>query len=82
LPRASPAWSTIGPPKSLTSFLNQGSVATDLADLVRLVESGTLAVEIGWHGPLERYADAADALRGRRVNGKAVFDVVGHPPGS
>jgi NADPH2:quinone reductase len=42
---------------------------------VRLVESGVLPVEIGWQGPLEQFADAADALRGRRVNGKAVLDV-------
>jgi NADPH:quinone reductase-like Zn-dependent oxidoreductase len=77
-PAVFPPYSTIGPPKSLTSFLNEGSVAADLADLVRLVESGALPVEIGWRGPLERFADAADALRGRRVNGKAVLDVAGH----
>lgn len=74
-PAVFPPYSTIGPPKSLTSFLNEGSAAADLADLVRLVESGALPVEIGWQGPLEQFADAADALRGRRVNGKAVLDV-------
>jgi NADPH2:quinone reductase len=74
-PAVFPPYSTIGPPKSLTSFLNEGSAAADLADLVRLVESGVLPVEIGWQGPLEQFADAADALRGRRVNGKAVLDV-------
>lgn len=74
-PAVFPPYSTIGPPKSLTSFINEGAVADDLADLVRLVESGALPVEIGWQGPLEKFADAADALRGRRVNGKAVLDV-------
>jgi NADPH2:quinone reductase len=77
-----PPYSTIGPPKSLTSFLNEGSVAADLADLVRLVELGALPVEIGWRGPLERFTDAAEALRGRRVSGKAVLDVAGYPPAS
>jgi NADPH:quinone reductase len=80
-PAVFPPYSTTGPPKSLLSFLNEGSTAADLADLVRLVASGALPVEIGWRGPLERFADAAEALRGRRVNGKAVFDVAGHPPG-
>jgi NADPH2:quinone reductase len=79
-PAVFPPYSTIGPPKSLTSFLNEGPVAADLADLLRLVESGALPVEIGWRGPLERFTDAADALCGRRVNGKAVLDVAGHPP--
>jgi len=68
-------YSTIGPPKSLTSFLIEGPVADALADLVRLVESGALPVEIGWQGPLDRFHDAADALRGRRINGKAVLVV-------
>jgi NADPH:quinone reductase len=78
-PAVFPPYSTIGPAKSLTSFLNEGSAAADLADLVRLVESGALPVEIGWRGPLERFADAADALRGRRVNGKAILDVADGP---
>jgi len=42
---------------------------------VRLVESGALPVEIGWRGPLDRFADAAAALRGRQVNGKAILDI-------
>lgn len=76
-PAVFPPYSTVGPAKSLTSFLNHGPAADDLADLVRLVESGALPVEIGWHGPLERFADAADALRGRQVNGKAILTVAG-----
>jgi NADPH:quinone reductase len=42
---------------------------------VRLVEDGSLCVEIGWRGPWERAAEAAAALVGRRVNGKAVLDL-------
>jgi hypothetical protein len=74
-----PPYSTIGPAKSLTSFINDGPVAAELADLVGLVASGALPVEIGWHGPLERFADAADALRGRRVNGKAILTLAPSP---
>lgn len=77
-----PPYSTIGPPKSLTSFLNEGPVAADLVDLLGLVESGALPVEIGWRGSLERFEDAADALRSRRVNGKVVLDVAGRPSAS
>lgn len=74
-PAVFPPYSTIGPAKSLVSFLNVGPAGDDLADLLRFVESGALPVEIGWSGPLEQFADAAAALRGRQVNGKAVLDV-------
>src|SRR6266581_3745732 len=74
-PAVFPPYSTIGPPKSLTSFLIERAVAAELDSLVRLVEKGHLTVEIGWRGSLDRFADAARALRGRRVNGKAILDV-------
>jgi NADPH2:quinone reductase len=74
-PAVFPPHATIGPAKSLTSFVTTGPVGADLADLVRLVASGELAVEIGWRGPLERFADAAAALRARTVTGTAVLDV-------
>jgi len=74
-PAVFPPYSTIGPPKSLTSFLNQGAAGGELAILVQLVAAGRLAVEVGWRGPWERVAEAAEALLGRRVNGKAVLDV-------
>lgn len=70
-----PPYATIGPAKSMTSFLNVGPVGADLADLVRLVETGELAVEIGWRGPLDRFAQAAAALRARRIAGKAILDI-------
>jgi NADPH:quinone reductase-like Zn-dependent oxidoreductase len=76
-PAVFPPYSTIGPAKSLTSFINAGPVGSDLADLLRLVESGDLPVEIGWRGSLESFAEAAAALRGRRVNGKAILDITG-----
>jgi NADPH:quinone reductase-like Zn-dependent oxidoreductase len=74
-PAVFPPYSTIGPAKSLTSFVNAGPVGADLADLVSLVASGQLAVEIGWRGSLEKFADATAALRAREICGKAVFDV-------
>ena len=74
-PAVFPPYSTVGPPKSLTSFLNQGEAGGELATLVQLVAAGRLAVEVGWRGPWERVAEAAQALVGRRVNGKAVLDV-------
>jgi NADPH2:quinone reductase len=75
-PAVFPPYSTIGPPKSLTSFLIDGAVAAELDTLVRLVEKGDLPVEIGWRGPMYKFADAAEALHGRRVNGKAIFEVI------
>jgi NADPH2:quinone reductase len=74
-PAVFPPYSTIGLPKSLTSFLIDGAVAAELDSLVRLVEKGELPVEIGWRGPVDRFPEAARALRGRRVNGKAILDM-------
>jgi NADPH:quinone reductase-like Zn-dependent oxidoreductase len=62
--------------RSLSSFVITGPVGPDLANLVRLVEQGSLRVEIGWRGPLTRVADAVQALRDRQFSGKAVFDVL------
>ncbi|WP_188196046.1 zinc-binding dehydrogenase [Nonomuraea sp. SYSU D8015] len=74
-PAVFPPYATVGPPKTLTSYVNEFRAADDLAELVRLTADGTLAPEIGWRGSWERFAEAAAALRGRRVRGKAVFDL-------
>ncbi|MEV6783807.1 zinc-binding dehydrogenase [Streptomyces sp. NPDC051098] len=75
-PAVFPPYSTIGPAKSLTSFVNDLSApAADLALLVGYAAEGSLAVQIGWQGPWERFADAAQALRRRTVQGKAVLRV-------
>lgn len=68
-------YSTVGPPKTLSSFLNAGEAGPDLATLVKFVADGSLCVEIGWRGTWDRIAEAVRALRGRRVSGKAVLDV-------
>jgi NADPH2:quinone reductase len=74
-PAVFPPYSTVGSPKSLSSFLNEGEAGADLATLVRLVADRSLSVEIGWRGRWERIAEAVEVLRGRRLNGKAVLDV-------
>nr|WP_311132110.1 zinc-binding dehydrogenase [Nonomuraea gerenzanensis]SBP00608.1 alcohol dehydrogenase, zinc-binding [Nonomuraea gerenzanensis] len=74
-PAVFPPYATVGPPKTLTSYVNEFGAAGDLAELVRLAAEGALVPEIGWRGSWERFAEAADALRGRRVRGKAVFDL-------
>jgi NADPH2:quinone reductase len=74
-PAVFPPYSTIGPPKSLSSFLIDADPGGELATLLDLVAAGDLAVEIGWRGPLERAAEAAERLLGRRVRDKAILDV-------
>jgi NADPH:quinone reductase len=74
-PAVFPPYSTIGPVKSIFSFLNQGDAAGELSTLVRLVADGSLSVDIGWRGPWTQITDAVEALRGRQVDGKAVLDV-------
>ncbi|HEX2316717.1 MAG TPA: zinc-binding dehydrogenase [Thermomonospora sp.] len=74
-PAVFPPYATVGPPKTLVSYVNEFAAADDLAELVRLVADGALTPEIGWRGSWERFAEAADALRGRRITGKAVFDL-------
>jgi NADPH:quinone reductase-like Zn-dependent oxidoreductase len=47
----------------------------DLPYLVSLLEAGELDPQIGWRGPWDRAGEAAEALIGRRVRGKAVLEV-------
>jgi NADPH2:quinone reductase len=74
-PATFPPYSTVGPARSLNSFLITGPVGPDLANLLRLLDEGSLAVNIAWRGPLARIAEAAAALRDRQISGKAVFDL-------
>jgi NADPH2:quinone reductase len=73
------AYSTVGPVKSLSSFLIAAPVGPDLTNLVRLVEDGSLRVGIAWRGPLARIADAVEAMQSRHISGKAVLDLVPRP---
>jgi NADPH2:quinone reductase len=53
------------------------SVDTDLGLLLRLMANKQLRPLVGWSGPWEQLAEAMDALRDRKVPGKAVLDVAG-----
>lgn len=52
-----------------------GGLGPDLARLVGLLSEGRLEAQVGWRGNWERVAEAAEALWGRRINGKAVLEV-------
>lgn len=81
-PAVFPPYATVGPAKSLTSFVIEGHAGADLAILAELAAEEALTVEIGWQGSWERFNEAAEALHGRRVSGKAVLEVSGrHTPG-
>jgi NADPH:quinone reductase len=74
-PAIFPPYSTVGSGKKLRSFLITGPPGRDLSTLAQLLADGILTVEIGWRGPMQQIHPAADALRDRLVNGKAVLDV-------
>lgn len=76
-PAVFPPYATVGPAKSLASFVIDGDAGADLAVLTGLAAEGAVTIEIGWQGPWDRFAEAAEALRGRRVSGKAVLEVAG-----
>jgi NADPH2:quinone reductase len=56
-------------------FTVGGGFGTDLPYLLSLLDGGDLDPQIGWRGPWERASEAAEALIGRRVAGKAVLEV-------
>jgi NADPH:quinone reductase-like Zn-dependent oxidoreductase len=73
-PATFPPYAMVGPAKSLSSFLITAPIGPDLASLVGLVERGVLRVDLGWRGPVTRITEAAEAMAGRRLRGKAVLD--------
>jgi NADPH:quinone reductase len=68
-------YATVGPPKSLTSFLISAPVGDDLATLVTLLDAGQLTVDIGWQGSWNNIHQAANAMLGRTLRGKAVLEI-------
>jgi NADPH:quinone reductase-like Zn-dependent oxidoreductase len=74
-PAVFPPYSTVGPPRSLTSFLNEGPAGADLATLLRLLAEGRMRVGVGWRGSWEQAGEAATAMRTRSLTGKAILDV-------
>jgi len=64
-----------GGDRRLEPFVVRTPFGRDLTYLVGLLAEGGLDPQIGWRGPWDRAAEAADALLSRRVRGKAVLDV-------
>ena len=61
--------------KSLAPFRVSTPFAPDLAYLLELVDKGKLDTQVGLRDSWLSVSDAAEALLGRRVTGKAVLDV-------
>jgi NADPH2:quinone reductase len=59
----------------IVAFNIGARIGGDLAHLAALAAAGRLDPQVGWRGPWEDVAEAADALLGRRVLGKAVLEV-------
>ena len=59
----------------IEAFTVGPSFGSDLPYLVSLLEAGELDPQIGWRGAWDRADEAADALIGRRVRGKAILEV-------
>ncbi|MGW5644692.1 zinc-binding dehydrogenase [Saccharopolyspora sp. NPDC003752] len=61
--------------KRLEPFIVRKPFGPDLAYLTSLLAKGLLDPQIGWRGPWDRASEAAAALLGRRIPGKAVLDI-------
>ncbi|HEX4248002.1 MAG TPA: zinc-binding dehydrogenase [Pseudonocardia sp.] len=59
----------------IEAFTVGGAAGPDLAYLADLLAAGQLDPQVGWLGDWERVHEAVEALRGRRVLGKAVLEV-------
>ncbi|MEQ7129050.1 zinc-binding dehydrogenase [Actinopolymorpha sp. B11F2] len=68
-------YATVGIRRSIEAFTMGGHLAGDLGYLVGLLAADKLDPQIGWRGSWERAEEAADALVGRQVAGKAVLDI-------
>ncbi|GAA3133862.1 zinc-binding dehydrogenase [Streptosporangium carneum] len=66
---------SLGPSRSISTFGDATRFGPDLATLVEFVAEGRLSPEIGLRGAWDGVAEAARALLGRQVSGKAVLDV-------
>lgn len=74
-PATFPPYGTVGPGKTLAAFQAGTDFGPDLTYLLALVADGTLSVDIGWRGSWRQFGEAADALLGRKVTGKAIIDI-------
>ncbi|GAA3531016.1 zinc-binding dehydrogenase [Nonomuraea rosea] len=69
---------SLGEARSLSSFGDVTAPAADLAQLLALMETGDLAVDVGLRVPWERPAEAQTAQLARTASGKIVLDVTSH----
>ena len=74
-PTVFPPYGTVGMRRSIEAFTMGGHLAADLGYLAALLAQGKLDPQIGWRGNWERVDEAAQALLGRQVAGKAVLDI-------
>lgn len=74
-PTVFPPYATVGIRRSIEAFTMGGHLSGDLGYLVGLLAAGRLDPQIGWRGSWEHVDEAADALVGRQVAGKAVLDI-------
>jgi NADPH2:quinone reductase len=61
--------------RRIEPFVVGGGFGPDLAYLTGLLAAGELDPQIGWRSSWDRAAEAAAALLGRRVRGKALLDI-------
>jgi NADPH:quinone reductase len=59
----------------IEAFVVGPGFGPDLAYLLSLLEDGELDPQVAWRGPWDRAGEAAAALIGRQVRGKAVLEV-------
>ncbi|MGH3490858.1 MAG: zinc-binding dehydrogenase [Actinopolymorphaceae bacterium] len=74
-PTVFPPYATVGIRRSIEAFTMGDHLAGDLGYLLALLAADQLDPQIGWRGSWKRVGEAADALVGRQVAGKAVLDV-------
>lgn len=61
--------------RAIEVFVVGGDFSADLGHLLSLLAAGRLDPQVGWQGSWTRAAEAAEALRARRVAGKAVLEI-------
>ncbi|MBT5775089.1 MAG: zinc-binding dehydrogenase [Dehalococcoidia bacterium] len=67
--------SLVGMRRRIEAFTKGPDSGEDLEYLLKLMQRGKLRVDVGWRGSWSRIEEAADALFGRQVAGKAVLDI-------
>jgi hypothetical protein len=61
--------------RTIEAFTKGPRAGEDIGYLLDLMRQGRLRVDVGWRGSWSRIGEAATALFGRQVAGKAVLDI-------